>query len=49
VAGVTKLGVQVAPMDPYNWHMGSFQLTWRDEKGLNSLSDARRAGMAGGF
>ena len=27
VAGVTKLGVQVAPLVAYDWHMGSFQLT----------------------
>ncbi len=49
VAGVAKLGVQVAPLSPYDWHMGSFQLSWRDEKGLNSLSDPRRAGRADGF
>ncbi len=49
VAGVTKRGVQVAPLSPYDWHMGSFQLSWRDEKGLNSLADPRRAGRADGF
>ncbi len=49
VAGVTKLGVQVAPLSPYDWHMGSFQICWRDEKGLNSLADPRRAGRADGF
>jgi len=49
VAGVTRLGVQVAPLSPYDWHMGSFQVSWRDENGLNSLSDPRRAGRAGGF
>jgi gamma-glutamyltranspeptidase/glutathione hydrolase len=49
VAGVTKLGVRVAPLSPYDWHMGSFQVSWRDASGLNSLSDPRRAGRAGGF
>ncbi len=49
LSGVTKLGVRVAPLLPYDWHMGSFQLSWRDESGLNSLSDPRRAGLAGGF
>ena len=49
VAGAARLGVQIAPLSPYDWHMGSFQLSWRDEKGVNSLSDPRRAGRAGGF
>jgi len=49
VAGITKLGVQVAPLAPYDWHMGSFQVCWRDSKGLNSLADPRRAGRADGF
>lgn len=49
VAGVTRLGVKVAPLPPYDWHMGSFQVSWRDEKGLNGLADPRRAGRAGGF
>jgi len=49
VAGVTKLGVQIAPLSPYDWHMGSFQVSWRDEAGIHALSDPRRAGRADGF
>jgi len=49
VAGLTRLGVQMVPLSPHDWHMGSFQLSWRDEKGVNSLTDPRRAGKADGF
>ena len=49
VAGAARLGVQIAPLSPYDWHMGSFQVSWRDADGLHALSDPRRAGRAGGF
>jgi gamma-glutamyltranspeptidase/glutathione hydrolase len=49
VAGLTRLGVQMVPLSPHDWHMGSFQLSWRDESGVNSLTDPRRAGKADGF
>ncbi|HTO88293.1 MAG TPA: gamma-glutamyltransferase [Thermoanaerobaculia bacterium] len=51
VAGTAKLGVRVAPLPPYDWHMGSFQMSWRDEKTgeIVSFADPRRAGKAGAF
>ena len=51
VAGLARLGVQVKPLPPHDWHMGSFQMSWRDEKTgeLVSSTDPRRAGMAGAF
>ncbi len=51
VAGITKLGVRVAPLPPYDWHMGSFQMSWRDEKTgeLVGFADPRRAGKAGAY
>jgi len=39
----------MVPLSPHDWHMGSFQLSWRDESGVNSLTDPRRAGKADGF
>jgi gamma-glutamyltranspeptidase / glutathione hydrolase len=51
VAGLAKLGVLVKPHPRYDYHMGSFQVSWRDERTglLNSCSDPRRAGNADGF
>jgi gamma-glutamyltranspeptidase/glutathione hydrolase len=51
VAGLAKMGILVKPLPPYEYHMGSFQMCWRDEKTgmLNSCSDPRRDGTAAGF
>ena len=51
VAGLAALGIQVKPLPQYDWHMGSFQMSWRDEKTglLMSSTDPRRAGKADGF
>jgi len=51
VAGLAKMGIRVKPLPAYDYHMGSFQICWRDEKTglLNSSADPRRAGKAGGF
>jgi gamma-glutamyltranspeptidase/glutathione hydrolase len=50
VAGMAKLGVRVKPLPAYDYHMGSFQMSWRDETGtLHSTADPRRAGKAAGF
>ncbi len=51
VAGLAKMGIRVKPLPLYDFHMGSYQICWRDEKTglLNSSADPRRAGMAGGF
>lgn len=46
-----KLGAKLQPLPPYDYHMGSFQQAWRDEKTgeLCASTDPRRAGKAGGF
>ncbi len=50
VAGMAKLGVRIKPLPEYDYHMGSFQMSWRDEAGaLHSTADPRRAGKAAGF
>jgi gamma-glutamyltranspeptidase/glutathione hydrolase len=51
VAGLAKMGITVNALPEYDYHMGSYQMSWRDEKtGLvNSCTDPRRAGLAGGF
>ena len=42
-------GVRIKPLATYDYHMGSFQMAWRDPGSglLNSSADPRRAGMAG--
>jgi gamma-glutamyltranspeptidase/glutathione hydrolase len=47
--GLAKLGVLLKPHPRYDFHMGSFQMCWRDEKGLHSTADPRRAGAAAGY
>ena len=49
--GLLRLGVRVAPLDPFDWHMGSYQMSWRDASSglMNSFADYRRAGVAGGI
>jgi hypothetical protein len=51
VAGLARLGVQVKPLPPHDYHMGSFQMSWQDAATglLSSSTDPRRAGQAGGF
>jgi gamma-glutamyltranspeptidase/glutathione hydrolase len=50
VAGMAQLGIRVTPHPAYDWHMGSFQMSWRDDDGtLHSTVDPRRAGKAAGF
>jgi gamma-glutamyltranspeptidase/glutathione hydrolase len=51
LAGLARLGVRVNPLPPHDWHMGSFQVSWRDPKTgrLMALADSRRAGRADGF
>lgn len=48
---LTKLGVRVQGLAMYDYHMGSFQMSWRDEKTgtLSASADPRRAGHADGF
>jgi gamma-glutamyltranspeptidase/glutathione hydrolase len=51
VAGLARLGITLNPQPEWDYHMGSFHMSWRDPvTGLLSASaDARRAGMAGGL
>jgi gamma-glutamyltranspeptidase/glutathione hydrolase len=50
-AGLMKLGVRIKPLPTYDYHMGSFQMSWRDPRTglLGSNVDPRRAGLAGGL
>jgi gamma-glutamyltranspeptidase/glutathione hydrolase len=51
VSGLARMGITVNPLPPWDYHMGSFHMSWRDPKTglLNASADARRAGMAGGL
>jgi gamma-glutamyltranspeptidase/glutathione hydrolase len=50
VRGLAKLGVTVDPLPRYDYHMGSFQMSWRDEDGtLHASAGPRRSGVAAGF
>jgi gamma-glutamyltranspeptidase / glutathione hydrolase len=50
VAGLARRGIQVRPLNRFEWHMGSFQVCWRDADGrLNASTDPRRAGWADGL
>jgi gamma-glutamyltranspeptidase/glutathione hydrolase len=50
VADLARLGVLVDPLPPYDFHMGSFQMSWRDPDGtLNATAGPRRAGSAAAF
>jgi gamma-glutamyltranspeptidase/glutathione hydrolase len=50
VAGLARLGVLVNPLPRYDYHMGSYQMCWRDDDGgLRSCSGPRREGSAAGF
>lgn len=46
-AGLAGLGILAKPLPRYDYHMGSFQVSWRDDSGaLHCTSDPRRAGCA---
>jgi gamma-glutamyltranspeptidase/glutathione hydrolase len=49
--GLAKLGFKVKPLGVYNWHSGSIQCIWRDDKTrmLKGATDPRREGHAEGF
>lgn len=50
VAEAARMGVLVKPMAPYQYQMGSFHMSWRDEDGtLHASAGPRRAGSAAGF
>lgn len=51
LAGVERLGLTVAPLGDFNWHVGSVHLVTRDaETGtLRGYADSRRGGHAAGY
>jgi gamma-glutamyltranspeptidase/glutathione hydrolase len=50
IDGLASLGILVDPWPGYDYHMGSFQMNWRDPDGtLHGSAGPRRAGSADGF
>lgn len=49
--GMAKRGIKIKELTDYNWHTGSFQIVWLDEKRgkLHGVTDPRRLGHAAGF
>jgi gamma-glutamyltranspeptidase/glutathione hydrolase len=50
-SGLAKLGLAVKPLQMHDFHMGSFQISWRDARSgkLNASADPRRCGKADGI
>ncbi|MBN1222380.1 MAG: gamma-glutamyltransferase [Candidatus Aminicenantes bacterium] len=48
---LTSHGIQIEDLGDYNWHTGSMQIIWRDEKTgkLHGITDSRRLGHTSGF
>ena len=47
LADLAKLGVRAEPLPRYDYHMGTFQMSWRGQDGrLRSAAGPRRAGKA---
>ena len=47
VDGIAGLGLLVNPLQGYDWHMGTFQMSWRDADGLlHGATGPRRLGKA---
>ncbi|MHB8507875.1 MAG: gamma-glutamyltransferase [Candidatus Dormibacteria bacterium] len=50
VQDLLKMGILVDPLPAYDYHMGSYQMSWRDDGGtLHAVAGPRRAGVAGAF
>jgi gamma-glutamyltranspeptidase/glutathione hydrolase len=50
VAGLARMGILVDPLPQYDFHLGSFQMSWRDKDGtLRAVAGPRRAGAAAGY
>ena len=49
VDGLARLGVLVNPLPRYDFHMGSFQMSWRADDTLNGITDPRREGKAAAY
>jgi gamma-glutamyltranspeptidase/glutathione hydrolase len=49
-AKLTAMGIRLLPETTYDFHMGSFQMAWRESDGsLGACADLRRVGVAGGL
>ncbi|WP_222853329.1 gamma-glutamyltransferase [Fodinicola acaciae] len=49
-AGLAKLGVLTNPLPAYDYHMGTYQMAWRDDDGsLSTCTGPRREGVAAGL
>jgi gamma-glutamyltranspeptidase / glutathione hydrolase len=50
VAGMARKGILVKPLPRYDYHMGSYQMSWRTDDGvLHGSAGPRRAGKADAF
>ncbi|MEL5953544.1 gamma-glutamyltransferase [Streptomyces sp. CLV115] len=47
VDGLAQLGVLVNPLPEYDFHMGSYQMSWREGGTLKGYAGPRREGMVG--
>ena len=48
--GLTARGLKLTSTYAYDYHMGSFQIAWREASGkLGAFADLRRCGVAGGL
>ncbi len=44
------MGIRLNSEIPYNYHMGSYQMAWREQSGtLGANADRRRCGVADGL
>ncbi|WP_328608968.1 gamma-glutamyltransferase [Amycolatopsis sp. NBC_00345] len=49
-AGLARLGVLTNPLPEYDYHMGTYQMAWREPDGrLGTCTGPRREGVAAGF
>lgn len=48
---LTARGIKIRDLGHYNWHTGSMQIIWREQKSgkLHGVTDPRRLGHAAGF
>ena len=49
VRGIAALGIEVAPLGDFNWHVGSVQAVMREGERLVGATDPRRCGYAAGY
>lgn len=51
INSIADMGILIKPLPRYDFHMGSYQMSWRDEETglLNSAVGPRRAGHADGY